>query len=221
MNAAASRKEISFFGIPFEGPNASILMMNDSIVICRDKNGFRPQRGFVDDNIFFSGSEIGPCAFQGSPHDLPPAEPLLLNLTNGEIKPLSFEDTTFYRQQMDRLDSLSITDSPQQPIQFGSELLAHKKLQAGWSEELDRQFMQPLYNQGSGLLMSMADQGPIEGLVAGAFYDIGNFFKGKFSQVTNPPLAKREEKAYMSTKTVIGLKPELSDLKSQSVQGIL
>ncbi|RAP32559.1 hypothetical protein DID75_04685 [Candidatus Marinamargulisbacteria bacterium SCGC AG-410-N11] len=211
----------NLFGMPFEGPNASIVMQDDQIVICRDKNGFRPQRGFIDDDTFFSGSEIGPCRFSGRPFDLGPAEPLLLDLQSGDVRSLKQDQDSFFELQMNQLSRLDLNNIPLQPITFDAEVLELKKLQAGWNKEVDDHFMQPLYHDGAGMLLSMGDQGPIESLVSGSFNDIGNYFKAKFSQVTNPALAKREERAYMSTKTFIGKKPEFKDLKKELVSGLL
>ena len=72
--------------------------------------------------------------------------------------------------------------------------------------------MKPLFNNGKGLVQSMGNQGPIEPLVRGAYFYLIRFLFHNFSQVTNPPLAKDQEKRYMSLDTFIGIKVALDKL---------
>lgn len=72
------------------------------------------------------------------------------------------------------------------------------------------------------LTSSMGDHGPPEFFVQGPFLDLSAHFKGKFAQVTNPPLAKREELIYMSTNTFIGEKPDIHELVGlEDVNGLI
>ncbi len=45
-------------------------------MVFRDRNGFRPLRGLVNDQLLFIGSELGPVNFEGETFNLPPACPL-------------------------------------------------------------------------------------------------------------------------------------------------
>lgn len=211
----------NLFGVPFEGPNASILMMNDKIIVVGDKNRFRPQRGIMNEDYLYVGSEYGPVQLTGDRIDLPPATPLIIDLENNTTGIYQPHEAVlaFHHQQMSQLKSLQPDYHAPEPIRFGENDLQLRKTRAGWTDELNKYFMQPLYEGGKGLLSSMGNQGPVEAFVRGAYNDIYAYFYGKFSQVTNPPLAIKEEKAYMSAKVFVGQKPLLQDLGVKFAEG--
>ena len=82
---AASSQYYNLFGVPFEGPNASIITMGHKIIIVRDKNGFRPQRGIMNQNEFYCGSELGVLEMSGEVFDLSPGQPLVVDMAEGTL----------------------------------------------------------------------------------------------------------------------------------------
>lgn len=211
-------KFYNLFALPFDGPNASIILIEDMIVVVRDQNGFRPQRGIINNDFIYSGSELA-LDLEGNVFDLPPAQPLKIHLATGECKLYdpSDKDAKFYQSVLGSLRTLKpttqVTESP-----FTDQELSVRKLRGGWNDEITKKIMQPLF-ENSSTIESMADQGPIESLVRGSYFDLSNFIKGKFSQVTNPPLAKEQEYHYMSTERFIGIRPSLANLSTNHYEG--
>lgn len=216
----------NLFGVPFEGPNASIITINDTISLVRDRNGFRPLVGLENDKYLFAGSELGCTRIDnGVPFRMQPGRCLFINLRNGKFNLSNFdnEDTIIVNNLWKDaiIDFTKETADTNLIPTYSSEELSMKRLQAGWSEELDQNIMQKLF-RNEALLCSMGDQGPNEHFVEGPFLDIFAHFKGKFAQVTNPALAKREELSYMSTNTFVGEKPEINKLKEvNSLNGVI
>ena len=229
----------NLFGLPFEGPNASIAFVDQKVALYRDRNGFRPLRGLINKDMVFVGSELGPVEMEGEPFNLPPAEPVFFDMEQNK------SDFGFYKETKEETEAIvnqwksflkpsgeikSLKEVASQRVKkilsgnITSSELKLMKLRANWTEELHETIMKKLF-KGEELLSSMADQGPIEALVFGSSLDINGMFKAKFSQVTNPPLAKREEECYMSTLTYIGKKPtfeELADdIKENNISGIV
>src|SRR3990167_5534172 len=149
----------------------------------------------------------------GEVFDLSPGQPLVVDMAEGTLSLYKQDETKkkFHKDQLNRLHQCHIDGIQAEPVYFSQAELKIRKLRAGWHSEFDTMIMQALF-QGSKNTSSMADQGPIEALVKGSFFDLGNFFKGNFSQVTNPALAKNEEEPYMSTLSFVGRKPALSSL---------
>ncbi len=213
----------NLFAVSFEGPNGSVVVVKDEIVIVRDKNGFRPQRGVVNAEMLYSGSELGAVDIDGSVFDLQPGRPLVVDLATGTYalhKPRK-EILQWQQAQLNGLKTCKPETVEKEPIVFSQAELDARKLRAGWNEETDKMVMKPLFNRGAGATSSMADQGPMEALVKGSFFYIGNFFKALFSQVTNPALASKQEGAYMSTQTFVGKKPALAELNTQPIIGFM
>ena len=214
------------FGVPFEGPNASIAFLDQKIALYRDRNGFRPLRGLINKDFVFVGSELGPVDMVGEPFNLPPAEPVFFDMdqkshefgfyteTKEEMEGIMSQWELFMRP-VNQVSGLKEVVSPRMKTLLSNKFTATDyklmKMRANWTDELDDLIMKRLF-KGEELMSSMADQGPIEALVFGSFIDINGMFKAKFSQVTNPPLAKKEEECFMSLLTFIGKKPSFEDL---------
>jgi len=214
------------FGVPFEGPNASIAFLDQKIALYRDRNGFRPLRGLINKEFVFVGSELGVVEMHGEPFNLPPAEPVFFDMdqkshefgfyteTKEEMEGIMSQWELFMRP-VNTIKRLGEVVSPRLKKMLSNNYTANDfklmKMRANWTEELDETIMKRLF-KGEELISSMADQGPIEALVFGSFIDVNGMFKAKFSQVTNPPLAKKEEECFMSLLTFIGKKPTFEDL---------
>ena len=217
-------------GIPFEGPNASVAVFDNQIMVFRDKNGFRPLRGVVDKDYLYIGSELGPIEMKnGEAFNLDPGKPLSFDLEKRSYNFMSnesFKSSQIFSewknlQWKDIPPKIPILSSMETPVRMkitdlfssfkpNSVEIEMLKLRAGWSSELDQHIMERMF-RGEELLSSMADQGPMEMLVSGTNIDLGGFFKAKYSQITNPPLAKREEECFMSLITLAGRKSELGE----------
>jgi glutamate synthase domain-containing protein 2/glutamate synthase domain-containing protein 1/glutamate synthase domain-containing protein 3/ferredoxin len=225
-DARGSNLSVQFYNLfanIFEGPNASIVYVEDKLAVVRDKNGFRPQRGVISDRWLMSCSELGALPLpDGDVFDLPPAEPLVVNVADASFGMLQHVPDT--RRALEAvtvaLPSASLSSAPQ-PIAFGAEELSLRKRRAGWSKEVNTRIMMPLFELGKGATESMGDQGPLEAFVRGSQFDLFGFFKGKFSQVTNPPLARNEEQVYMSTETFVGSMPTIEAVLAGAKAGSL
>lgn len=219
---SATSEFYNLFGVPFEGPNASIVTIGNKIMIVRDRNGFRPQRGVINAESFYCGSELGTVDMQGETFNLEPAKPIVIDLENKTIQAYQADiaKQVFHNTQIKRLKKC-IPAIGVEPISFPQDELRIRKIKAGWSEEINEKIMQPLFKNGKDAIVSMGDQRPTEALVRKSHFDIGAFFKGKFSQVTNPPLDSKRENEYMSTRTFIGSKPTLNQVGKTLANGFL
>jgi glutamate synthase domain-containing protein 2/glutamate synthase domain-containing protein 1/glutamate synthase domain-containing protein 3/ferredoxin len=217
---------LTLFSLPFEGPNASIVLVEGDIVVVRDKNGFRPQRGVISDDWLYSGSELGAMAGlkPSGIFDLPPAVPLRINVPSRTFA-LVDDQLPAAKKALSHLRTVTPSTVPYRApgrMRFAADDILLRKRRAGWTREVHERVLLPLFQLGKGATESMGDQGPMEALVRGSMFDISNFFKGTFSQVTNPPLARNEEQAYMSTETHVGAKPPLGPAlaRAPTVSGV-
>lgn len=211
----------NLFGSPFEGPNASVMIIGDKIIVVRDLNGFRPQRGIQNKEFFYSGSEIGPVDMEGDIFDIPPGKPIVIDLKTGTVTIDPFQSfAPALAEKLKALEPLLPAEDMTAALVYTQEQLNERKLRAGWDQEIDRKFMQPLFNGGKGSISSMGDQGPIEALVLGASFNLANAIVGNFAQITNPPLDRKRETVYMSTFTFVGKKPELKGLRDNPIEGV-
>lgn len=213
----------NIFAKPFEGPNASILMLGNKIIVVRDKNGFRPQRGMINKDVLFSGSELVFSEMEGEVFDLDPGMPLVIDLEKGtyQVYEPSIEDAAFVHKQFYSFKKIPEKGLVQHIQYFNDRELEVRKLQAGWNKETLDMCLRPLFETGKEATSSMGNQVPVEALVSGAHFNISHFFLADFSQVTNPALSIEEEKFYTSTLTFAGPKPHLSELGKKIVPGYL
>jgi glutamate synthase domain-containing protein 2/glutamate synthase domain-containing protein 1/glutamate synthase domain-containing protein 3/ferredoxin len=209
----------NLFGVPFEGPNATIMTIGKKVIILRDPNGFRPASGVYNQKQFYCGSELGTVDIEGEVFALSPAQPLVIDLLTGSITPLKSQPLE--KVHLQTLDFAMQSATSHNTFSFSDEELALRKYRAGWNEELDDRVMQPLLREGKDKIVSMGDHRPTEALVTGTHFDLGAFFKGDISQVTNPPLDSKREKSAMSARTFIGEKPALAQVGKQSAAGLL
>ena len=218
-----SSNMLNMLGVPFEGPNASIMTFPDAVILVRDTNGWRPLMGSCNKDQFYCGSEVGAVDMEGDINvfDLQPGLPLMINLNDNTM-------TLCERQPIENVHTVSLAALMQaspvnddELLQLTPEKLQQLKLQAGWNEERDRKVMQPLMKNGKDALVSMGDQRPLEVLVKGAHVDPFAFFRGMWSQATNPSLNVIHEKTYMFSGTYIGAKPPLGLIGKQRVEGVL
>lgn len=215
----------NLFGSPFEGPNASIMIIGDKIIVVRDLNGFRPQRGIRNKEFFYSGSEIGPVdepfQMEGELFDIPPGKPVVIDLKTGTVAIDPFQSfAPGLAEKLKAIEAHLSADEMSAALVYSPEDLSVRKLRAGWDAQIDRKFMQPLFNGGKGSISSMGDQGPDEASVSGGLLVLGNAILGNVAQITNPPLDRKREGAYMQTITFLGKKPALERLRSNDIEGV-
>lgn len=218
----------NLYGGPFEGPNASIIYAAGKLIFVRDLNGFRPLVGVhgsidAEGDYFYAGSEIGPVDIQGSIYNFPPGKPFMIDLETGKMELLepSEEKISAIELQFIKLRARVADEKQREPLLFSAEERDLRCLRAGLNQEVVKTIIEPLATTGKVPLRSMGDQGPIERLVQGAYFDLYSFLKGQFAQVTNPPLAIKEEGEYMSTRLVVGKKPAIHCVLQESVSGYL
>lgn len=185
---------------PLEGPNASLQIIGPTITAQRDRNGFRPLRGFISDDKVYLGSELGPIPTTGEILDLAPGGQITLNVQTGSY-------TIHAVKALKTAATLLDTPPSHTPstFQFSAEELALRKARAGWTSELDEHVMQG-YFAGAKNIVSMSDGAPPEMLVPGSQVNYQNMLKSHFSQIVQPPLAQNEEKCFMSTHVLVGKK---------------
>lgn len=211
----------NLFNLPAEGPMAGVMPFGDSIYLVRCKGGLRPLKGIVNQQRLYCGSELGPIEMEGDILSPPPGQAFKIDLKTNQygMCKVAADDQAYYENQLQHFKKLSTDHFSLEPIQFSPDEFNLRKLRAGWSDEVDRLFIQPYFKGGKGLIVSMGDQGPLEPLVKGGHNDIAALFKMDFRQVTAPTIAKTEEKNTMSTDVFVGVKPDLQVLHNTMVDG--
>lgn len=211
-----------------EGPDANIRFFesgDDCVVYVEgDTMGWRPHVGVINSEWLSSGSELGifPNA-TGEVLRLGPGDAWEILPNTGEVRLFTTtqDENKHYQQQMDAIQLLPPNVLPKNPnLHFSTQELNKRYQMAGITKELHLTFIQPMFNQGIGLTVSMGDDGPLEVITAEKPRLI-NVIKTDFAQITRPPLDYYREGEVMVADTFIGKKPPLKNMPNAVVSGWL
>lgn len=202
---------------PWDGP-ASISFTDGSYVgSILDRNGLRPGRFWVTDELIVMASEVGVLNIDANQiirkGRLAPGKMLLVDTVNGRI----IEDSEIksrlsnqhpYRQWLhkntlhfDELTNRVHITYPKASIELRQRVF-------GYTEEELKMILTPMANTGSEPLGAMGTDTPIAVLSKRPKL-LFDYFTQDFAQVTNPPLDSIREKIVASLSSAIGPEPNL------------
>ncbi|SLN23323.1 glutamate synthase large subunit [Oceanibacterium hippocampi] len=212
---------------PWDGPAAICATDGRWLVAGMDRNGLRPMRYTVSaDGLLVVGSESGMVPL---PEDraiekgrVGPGQMIAVDLAEGRL----YHD----REIKDRLAGLRpfaqwvknvvpldevIASAPEQATLERAEL-RRRQMTAGWSLEDLEMILQPMVEEGKEAVGSMGDDTPVA-VLSNHFRGLQDYFRQRFSQVTNPPIDSLRESRVMSLKTrLLNLNNVLDEDPSQT-----
>ena len=207
---------------PWDGPAAIAFTDGRQIGATLDRNGLRPARFVVTDELVVMASEVGVLPIPDEKivrkWRLQPGKMLLIDLEQGRI----IEDEEIKRDLADaapyaewlsqtqfKLEDLPdlLGQSPTPPSNDAAALLDRQQAFGYTQEDLER-FLTPMAETADDPIGSMGTDTPIAVLSARPklLYD---YFKQNFAQVTNPPIDPIREELVMSLVSMIGPRPNL------------
>ncbi len=204
---------------PWDGPAALALTDGRIAAAALDRNGLRPMRYWVTEDLLVVGSETGIVTVDDLEVQergrLGPGEMLAIDVVTGEIyrddalkqelaskKPFEAANDEIIVDANDRKGDRS--DYPE-----GEELVRLQK-SYGWGREHLERVVLPMAQRSAEPIGSMGDDTPLAPLSERPqrFY---RYFKQRFAQVTNPPIDPYREELVTSLTTWLGGRHVLLD----------
>ncbi len=201
---------------PWDGPAGLVLSDGRYAVCMLDRNGLRPARWVITKDDFITlASEIGTYGYQ--PEDVVakgrvgPGQMLAIDTESGEVLHTKDIDDRLktaqpYKQWLRenglRVEATLNQQTPEFKLMESDELLVHQKMFMVSFEERD-QVLRPLAENGQEAVGSMGDDTPMA-VLSSRIRHVGDYFRQKFAQVTNPPIDPLREAIVMSLETCLG-----------------
>jgi len=198
---------------PWDGPAAIAGVFGDWVIGGMDRNGLRPMRFTVTDDLLVAGSETGMVKLKESTvlekGRLDPGEMIAVDLSEGrvyhhdEIKDALAGRRNFakWTAASIKLDGLIQTERTASTL--SREDLRRRQYAYGWTMEELELILQPMVDDAKEAVGSMGDDTPVAAL-SKRYRGLHHFFRQNFSQVTNPPIDSLRERRVMSLKTRLG-----------------
>ncbi|MBZ2170138.1 glutamate synthase large subunit [Marinobacter sp. F4216] len=201
---------------PWDGP-AGLVMSDGRYALCMlDRNGLRPARWVITKDDFITlASEIGTYDYQ--PDDVVakgrvgPGQMLVVDTETGEVLHTDDIDQrlktaqpyrSWLRQNGLRVETTLNQQTPEFKLMDSDDLLVHQKMFNVSFEERD-QVLRPLAESGQEAVGSMGDDTPMA-VLSSKVRHVGDYFRQKFAQVTNPAIDPLRESIVMSLETCLG-----------------
>ena len=211
---------------PWDGPAAVAFTDGKQIGATLDRNGLRPARYLItDDDLVVMASEMGVLAIPNhkivKKWRLQPGKMFLIDLEQGRI----IED----EEIKDQLASLNPYDEWLKESQIhlknlpatasgnagNRETLLNRQQAFGTTQEDLKILMTPMATTGQEGIGSMGADNPVA-VLSNKAKPLANYFQQNFAQVTNPPIDPIREELVMSLVSLIGPRPNLLGLHSDS-----
>jgi glutamate synthase (ferredoxin) len=198
----------------WDGPAAVAFADGHFVGASLDRNGLRPCRYTIDDRLIVAGSEVGIADFDAErivcSGRLGPGEMIAFDVRNARVLfdadlTRAFDAGTPYSELIEdeRLEPIPAqTLSPDKLVE-----LQHR---FNYSREDVKMILEPMAADAKEPLWSMGDDTPLAPL-GRAPRPIYNYFRQRFSQVTNPPIDSLREANVFSLRTRLGPWPHLLD----------
>ena len=201
---------------PWDGPAGLVLTDGRYAVCMLDRNGLRPARYVITKDDFFTvASEIGTYGYQ--PEDVVakgrvgPGQMLAIDTESGELLHTRDIDARlkssqpykrWLRDNGLRVEATLNQDTPAFKLMDADQLLVQQKMFMVSYEERD-QVLRPLAENGQEAVGSMGDDTPMA-VLSSRIRHVGDYFRQKFAQVTNPAIDPLREAIVMSLETCLG-----------------
>ncbi|MBS3804846.1 MAG: glutamate synthase large subunit [Oleiphilaceae bacterium] len=201
---------------PWDGPAGLVLTDGRYAVCMLDRNGLRPARYVITKDDFITvASEIGTYGYK--PEDVVakgrvgPGKMLAIDTESGELLHTKDIDDRlkssqpykrWLREKGLRVEATLNQDTPKFTLMEPDELLVQQKMFGVSYEERD-QVLRPLAENGQEAVGSMGDDTPMA-VLSSRVRHVGDYFRQKFAQVTNPAIDPLREAIVMSLETCLG-----------------
>ncbi len=198
----------------WDGPAAVAFADGNFVGAALDRNGLRPCRYTIDDRLIVAGSEVGIADLDPErvvcSGRLGPGQMIAFDVRNARVLfdsdlTRAFDADTPYRELID--------DERLEPVAAQTllpEKLVELQHRFNYSREDVKMILEPMAADAKEPLWSMGDDTPLAPL-GRAPRPIYNYFRQRFSQVTNPPIDALREANVFSLRTRLGPWPHLLD----------
>ena len=211
---------------PWDGPAAIAATDGRWVIAGLDRNGLRPLRYAIANNMLVVGSEIGMVKLDESAviekGRVGPGQTIGVDLEaarfygDDELKDVLAARQPFgeWASGITQIDAIIKTDAPE-PVLFEGEALRRRQLSVGTTMEDLEMILHPMVEDSAEAVGSMGDDTPIA-VLSETYRGLHHYFRQAFSQVTNPPIDSLRETRVMTLKTRLGnLGNVLDEDKSQ------
>ncbi|HUA08467.1 MAG TPA: glutamate synthase large subunit [Candidatus Acidoferrales bacterium] len=198
----------------WDGPAAVAFADGRYVGASLDRNGLRPCRYTIDDRLIVAGSEVGIADFDAErvvhAGRLGPGEMIAFDVRRARVlfdRDLAalFDAGTPYSEL--------IEDEHLEPVEapaLSPEKLVELQHRFNYSREDVKMILEPMAADAKEPLWSMGDDAALAPL-GRTPRPIYNYFRQRFSQVTNPPIDPLRESLVFSLRTRLGPWPHLLD----------
>ncbi|MDR1862197.1 MAG: glutamate synthase large subunit [Candidatus Ancillula sp.] len=214
---------------PWDGPASLSWTDGEIIGSVLDRNGLRPGRFWVTDEIVVMASEVGVLnsidkAKIVRKGRLEPGRMLLVDTTNGRIvenDEIKDSLASMHPYQDWLTNAINLDDLPKlEHIQYPSASIHRRQRSFGYTEEEVKMLLTPMAQTGKEPLGAMGTDTPIAVLSKRPKL-LFDYFTQDFAQVTNPPLDSIREKIVTSIVSAIGPEPNLLEDSATHAKKIL
>ncbi len=198
---------------PWDGPAAVAFTDGRVIGATLDRNGLRPARYLVTDELVIMASETGVLPVKPAEvrynGRLQPGRMLLVDTVEGRIIPDQeikerLGSRRPYREWLDA-NQIHLDNLPEPPRVYTTDhdTVLRRQRAFGYTDEDLRTILLPMAAQGQDPVGSMGADTPLACL-SDKPQTLFNYFKQLFAQVTNPPIDSIREELVMSLTSYIG-----------------
>ncbi len=199
---------------PWDGPAAIAATDGRWVIAGLDRNGLRPLRYAISNNMLVVGSEIGMVKLDESEivekGRVGPGQTIGVDLdaarfyTDEQMKDELSGRQAFgeWAKGIVEIDKIIKTDAPE-PVLIEGEALRRRQLAVGTTMEDLEMILHPMVEDSAEAIGSMGDDTPLA-VLSDKFRGLHHYFRQAFSQVTNPPIDSLRETRVMSLKTRLG-----------------
>lgn len=198
---------------PWDGPAGVVFTDGRVVGAALDRNGLRPLRYSVSDDMVVCASEAGAVSFLEGAHvrrgRLGPGQMLAVDPERGLEKNAAIKRALArrrpYRRWADRQLAAFHRGEPLAPPDVD---LTPRQAIFGYTREELNVFLRPLAAHAHDPTSSMGDDTALPPL-AGRARPLASYFRQRFAQVTNPAIDHLRERHVMSLRTLIGARGSL------------
>jgi len=199
---------------PWDGPAALIWSDGRYVGASLDRNGLRPMRYTLTDDLIIVASEAGPLTLDDdqitAKGRLGPGEMIVLDVDSGRLLyDQEIKDELAARHPYSQWVAEAIVPVDGQPVGDDaplaeqSEVLLPRQALFGFSHEDLELILRPMVTDGTEAIWSMGDDTPLA-VLSDQPRPLASFFKQRFAQVTNPPIDALREPGVLSLAAHLG-----------------
>ncbi len=217
----------STFQEPWDGPASLIFSDGIKVGASLDRNGLRPSRYYITkDNYLVLFSETGSLAIDEASikekRRLEPGKILLVDTSKGMV--ISNDDVKKYYSSIHPYQEwnkniIRLEDLPKEAKEKRKYDINFLEQKVGYTYDELMDGILPLAEKGVEKVVSMGNDMPLAVLLKNEF-NLFQFFKQRFAQVTNPPIDSIREENVMATFNYLGCEGNLLNPNSKNSERV-